>query len=71
MTFFNSNLEHISETVLKPGNLVNTIKSVKYGNHIIIAYTTIPDPSETFLPASIKDTDTMNILVVDFAGSIV
>ena len=57
MTFFNKDLEHVSETVLKPGNLVNTIKSVKYGDHIIIAYTTVPDPSSNFLPASIKDTD--------------
>lgn len=53
IVFFNSNFEPVSEHKLKDGNLVQSIKAAKYGDHIVVAYSTTEDPGSPFLPGGI------------------
>lgn len=51
--------------------MVKNVKSAKYGDNILIGYTLQADaPSGAFLQASIKDTDSMTVLLVDKQGEI-
>ena len=40
VVFFDSSLTPINEYALKPGALVKNIKSAKYGDKLVIGYTT-------------------------------
>jgi len=44
LIFFDDKLELKNQYVLESGNLVNNIKSIKYGNNIVIGYTTVVEP---------------------------
>lgn len=41
MMIFDSNFKNLNQYKLKPGANVNNIKSAKYGDNLVIGYTTV------------------------------